>query len=118
MRIHYWSWQQKRFIKNITKIMKYILAKPFIKNARIWIESRPRLKDKIENCVIDFSEKVFESKYYRKKILWYKDIHELEIWWDLRFFVQIIIIEDMIKFLNIWTHSQLNTTWSSKIKLS
>lgn len=98
--------------------MKYILSKPFIKNARIRVESRPKLKDKIEDCILDFSENVFNSKYYRKRLIWYTDIHELEIWWDLRIFVQIIIIEDMIKFLNIWTHSQLNTTGSGKIKLS
>ena len=98
--------------------MKYILSKPFIKNAKLRAQSRPKLKDKIEDCILDFLQNVFDSKYYRKKLVWYIDIHELEIWWDIRIFVQIVIIEDIIKFLNIWTHSQLNTTWSWKVRLS
>lgn len=51
-----------------------------------------------------------------KRYSW-KDIHELEIWWDIRILIELIIIEDKCYFLNIWTHSSLNLVWNKKVNL-
>ena len=77
-----------------------------------------KLKEKINICIIDFSKNIFNSSYYRKplKNLW-KNIHELEIGWDIRILIELIIIEYKCYFLNIWTHSSLNLVWNKRVKL-
>jgi hypothetical protein len=59
--------------------MDYILTKPFIKNAKVITQSKPKLKVKIEDCIQDFVASLFSSSYYRKKLRGYENIHELEI---------------------------------------
>ena len=77
-----------------------------------------KLKEKIEKCIIDFSENLLNSIYYRKplKNLWI-NIHELEIWGDFRILIELMIVEEKCYFLNIWTHSSLNLVWNKKVKL-
>jgi len=76
------------------------------------------MQDKIDDVVYDFLENLFDSKYYRKplKNVW-PNTHELQIGWDIRILVAIIIIDDIIEFLNIWTHSSLELSSNKKLKI-
>ena len=98
--------------------MELIFKAKFKKNSQNLVRWNIKLKDKINNCIIDFSKNIFKSKYYRKplKNLW-KNIHELEIWWDIRILIELLIIEDKCYFLNIWTHSSLNLVWNKRVKI-
>lgn len=98
--------------------MELIFKSKFKKNSQNLVRWNFKLKEKIEDCVIDFSQNLFKSIFYRKplKNLW-KNIHELEIWWDIRILIELLIIEDKCYFLNIWTHSSLNLTWNKKVKI-
>jgi len=98
--------------------MELIFKSKFKKNSLKLIRWNNKLKFKIEKCIIDFSKNIFRSIYYRKplKNLW-DNIHELEIWWDIRILIELIIIDEKCYFLNIWTHSSLNLLWNKKVKL-
>jgi mRNA-degrading endonuclease YafQ of YafQ-DinJ toxin-antitoxin module len=98
--------------------MELIFKSKFKRNSQTLVRWNIKLKEKIENCIIDFSENILNSKFYRKplKNLW-KNIHELEIWWDIRILIELLIIEEKCYFLNIWTHSSLNLVWNKKVKL-
>jgi mRNA-degrading endonuclease YafQ of YafQ-DinJ toxin-antitoxin module len=98
--------------------MELIFKKLFKKNAKKLVRWNKKLELKINEVIFDFSNSLFKSKYYRKQLkgIW-ENIHELEIWWDIRIIAQILIIDKKIFFLNIWTHSSLELSSSKKIKL-
>ena len=98
--------------------MELIFKSKFKKNSHSLVRWNIKLKEKIEMCIIDFSQNIFNSSYYRKPLrnLW-KNIHELEIGWDIRILIELIIIENKCYFLNIWTHSSLNLVWNKKVQL-
>jgi len=90
----------------------------FKRNAKKLTSWKNKLKDKINIAIFDFSKKLFSSKFYRKplKNVW-KNIHELEVWWDTRIIVEVLVLDNLIIFLNIWTHSSLELSSSKKIKI-
>ena len=86
--------------------MKFIYSKTFLK----WLESfsnKKNIKEKINFVIKDFQINLFNSQFYRKKLKWYSDIHELYVTWDIRIIIRIVIIDDECKFMAIWTHSNL-----------
>jgi len=97
--------------------MELKFKKLFKKNSKKLVEWKNNLKQKIEEVIFDFATKLFLSQFYRKplKNLW-KNIHELEIWWDIRIIVEVLILDNEIIFLNIWTHSSLELTWNKKVR--
>jgi len=98
--------------------MELKFKKLFVKNAKKLVIWNKKLEEKINNLIYDFSIFLFDSKYYRKQLknVWV-NIHELQMWWDIRIIVEIVIIKDMIIFLNIWTHSSLELSSKKKIKI-
>lgn len=90
----------------------------FKKNVKKLVSWKKNLKNKVDEVILDFVKNLFLSKFYRKplKNLW-KNIHELEIWWDVRILVEVLVVDDLIIFLNIWTHSSLELSSSKKIKI-
>ncbi len=86
--------------------MKFTYSKTFLK----WLEkfsNKKTVKEKINLVLIDFKQNLFKSEFYRKKLKWYNDIHELYVTWDIRIIIKIIIIDDECRFMAIWTHSIL-----------
>lgn len=57
--------------------MELIFKNKFKRNSINLIRWNIKLRDKINECILDFSKNMFNSSYYRKplKNLW-KDIHE------------------------------------------
>lgn len=98
--------------------MEIIFKKNFLKNSKKMIKANSKLQEKLNNCILDFKKHLFSSNYYRKplKSIW-KDIHELQIWWDIRIIIEVLIIDEKCYFLNIWSHSSLNLIWSKKVKV-
>lgn len=75
------------------KLIKYFeLTKNFKKEVKRFVQNNSSLEDKVYECILDFEENLYLSKYYRKplKNLEFKnfDIHELQIWWDFRIIIQ------------------------------
>lgn len=88
--------------------MEIILSKKFIKEAKKLVESRPKLKEKINKCIIDFSKLGKKSVFYRKKLHGnLLRFEELEIGGDLRIFAIINKEENKAVFERIGTHSSL-----------
>jgi hypothetical protein len=83
-------------------------------------QNMPWLKDKINNCIIDFTKNKFKSLYYRKPLKNWEfkkyNLHELELWWDYRIIIQ--IVWNTCYFLNFWTHSSLNLSSNKKLKIN
>lgn len=110
------------------KLIKHFdLTKSFKKEVKNFIQNNPSLEDKIYDCILDFEENLFVSKYYRKPLKngEFKnfDIHELQIWWDFRIIIQlkISVNKDGIYtcyFINFWNHSSLNLVWNKKLKIN
>lgn len=98
--------------------MELIFKKLFKKNSLKLIRWNVKLKEKINLVIYDFSINLFKSIYYRKQLknIW-NNIHELQIWWDIRIIVEVIVLDNVIIFLNIWTHSSLELSSDKKIKL-
>lgn len=98
--------------------MELKFKKLFKKNSQKLVLWRNKMKEKINEVIFDFAENLFNSKFYRKNLknLW-KNIHELEIWWDVRIIVEVLVLDDVIYFLNIGTHSSLNLVWNKKVKI-
>lgn len=98
--------------------MELIFKKLFKKNSLKLIRWNVKLKEKINLVIYDFSINLFKSVYYRKQLknIW-NNIHELQIWWDIRIIVEVIVLYNVIIFLNIWTHSSLELSSDKKIKL-
>lgn len=95
--------------------MKFIFTKTFEKSIKQFRNKKNTL-DRIAVWVDDFQKNFFDSPVYRKKLKWYTDIHELQIWGDIRIIVQILIKDGVTYFLNIGTHSTLGISWSKKKK--
>lgn len=110
------------------KLIKYFeLTKNFKKEVKNFIQNNSSLEDKIYDCILDFEENLYLSKYYRKPLRnWeYKnfDIHELQIGWDLRIIIQFKISVNKdgsctCYFINFWSHSSLNLVWNKKLKIN
>jgi len=98
--------------------MELIYKKRFKKSLKNLNERHPKIYLKIENVLEDFLENLFESKFFRKNFQ-YKGIKitELEFWWDYRILLEVIIEDDKIILLNIWTHSSLELSWNKNIKI-
>jgi len=56
---------------------------------------------------------------FLEKSLFYlnREIIELEFWWDWRLLLELIIINDEIKLLNIWSHSSLELSSNKKLRI-
>ena len=56
---------------------------------------------------------------FLEKSLFYlnREIIELEFWWDWRLLLELIIINDEIKLLNIWSHSSLELSLNKKLRI-
>ena len=86
--------------------MQFVFTKTFIKQCKNFEHQKQRVLF-IATVIEDFQNNIFQSKYYRKKLQWYDDIHELEVWGDIRIIIQVIIKDDICYFLAIWWHSTL-----------
>jgi addiction module RelE/StbE family toxin len=89
--------------------MELIFTKQFQKNAKKIAETHKHKKEKINDCLLDFSRNGRTSKYYRKKLhgKWI-GYEELEIGGDIRIVVRIHKNEQIAILENIGTHSMLN----------
>lgn len=89
--------------------MELIFSKQFQKNAQKIAGSHKKKKEKINNCLLDFSRKGRTSNYYRKKLRgkWI-GYEELEIGGDLRLIVRIHKNNQVAVLENIGTHSTLD----------
>ena len=98
--------------------MKIKYSKKFKKSFKNIISQYPWLEEKIWIVIIDFEQNLYNSKYFRKNFTYLKrKITELEFWWDWRILLELIIIDDEIKLLNIWTHSSLELSSNKKLKI-
>jgi len=90
--------------------MELISTKHFKKRLNKLVESKkPQFKQKVSNCLLDFSENGKRSKYFRHDMKGKsKELSELQIGGDIRIIVKIIFIKDKAYLLDIGTHSQLN----------
>lgn len=110
------------------KLIKHFdLTKNFKKEVKNFVQNYSSLEDKIYNCILDFEQNLFLSKYYRKPLKngAFKnfDIHELQIGWDFRIIIQIKISLNKdgtytCYFINFWTHSSLNLVGNKKLKIN
>ncbi|MDD2871633.1 MAG: hypothetical protein PHS49_06630 [Candidatus Gracilibacteria bacterium] len=98
--------------------MELIFKKLFKKNSLKLIRGNVKLKEKINLVIYDFSINLFKSIYYRKQLKNIgNNIHELQIGGDIRIIVEVIVLDNVIIFLNIGTHSSLELSSDKKIKL-
>jgi len=112
----------------VIKNIKYFeFTKIFKKEVLNYTQNYPILKDKINDCILDFQDNKFLSKSYRKPLKngEFKnfDIHELQVGWDFRIIIQIKISINKdgsytCYFINFWTHSSLNLMWNKKLKIN
>lgn len=111
----------------IKKITYFEFTKIFKKEVLNYVQNYPSLKDKIDDCILDFEENLFLSKYYRKPLKNWEfknfDIHELQVGWDFRIIIQIKISLNKdgtytCYFINFWTHSSLNLIGNKKLKIN
>ncbi len=91
--------------------MKFYFTKSFQKEIKKFSQNKKNLKPLINTVIKDFSINLLKSKYYRKKLAWFKLLHELEVGWDYRIIIKIIIKEDSCYFLHFWIHSYLDKKW-------
>ena len=112
---------------NLKNIKYFEFTKIFKKEVKNYVQNNLSLEDKIYDCILDFEENLFLSKFYRKSLKNRKfknfDIHELQIWWDFRIIIQIkfSINKDgnyICYFINFWTHSSLNLSSNKKLKIN
>jgi len=89
--------------------MELIVSRRFQKYAKKIGQNKPSLKKKIEECLIDFSNKGRKSDFYRKSLKgkWY-GYEELQVGGDIRIIVRIHPKEQRVVLEDIGTHSQLN----------
>jgi len=60
--------------------MKFIYTKTFQKELLKFVSNKPNLNEKVQDVLEDFQEYLFESRYYRKKLVGFEeDIHELQV---------------------------------------
>jgi len=96
--------------------MEFWYSNKFKKSSQKIIKSNPKMKVKINACLKDFKKNLLYSKYYRRKLKWYKNHHELALTWDMRIIFHLLIKDWKCYFLNIWTHSELETSSKKKNK--
>lgn len=86
--------------------MEIIFSKTFKKQAQKLVENRKNLKEKINDCIKDFSACGRQSPYYRKKLRgdWF-GYEELQIGGDIRIIIKIRFKETEAVFEEIGTHS-------------
>ena len=98
--------------------MKISYSKKFKRSFKWIISQHPRLKWKIEDVIFDFENKLYNSKYFRKNFNYLGNkITELEFWWDWRILLELILVNDEVRLLNIWSHSSLELSSNKKIKI-
>jgi len=98
--------------------MKITYSKKFKKSFKNIISQYPKLQEKIEIVILDFEKNLYNSIYFRKNFFYLKrKITELEFWWDWRILLELIIIDNEIRLLNIWSHSSLELSSNKKIKI-
>ena len=86
--------------------MEVVVSRRFKKQAQKIVKNKPKLKQKINDCIIDFSKNLERSKYYRKKLKGnYWGYQELQIGGDLRVWVRISSERKLIAFEEIVTHA-------------
>lgn len=98
--------------------MRFIYTPTFEKQFSDLVSNKSTLEDKVYNIMLDFENKLFESNFYRKPLTWYKDIHELEVWWDIRIIVQFFMKDNVCYWLNIGTHATLQLGKGKKTKIN
>ncbi|PCI25620.1 hypothetical protein COB57_00135 [Candidatus Peregrinibacteria bacterium] len=86
--------------------MEIIFSKTFKKQAIKLIQNRKNLKEKINECIIDFAQNIRSSRFYRKRLKGnLKNFEELQIGGDLRILIRMSIQDQMTVFEQIGTHS-------------
>lgn len=92
--------------------------KEFERSYKKILAQYPKLKEKIQDMIRDFSENVYDSQYFRKNFS-YKGriITELQFWGDWRCLCEVIVIEDKIYLLNIGSHSSLELSSRKRVRL-
>ena len=100
--------------------MRFIITQSFQRAVKQHTQNKPNLKKRIEECIFDFQEKLFESKYYRKPLKGFvgEDVHELQVGGDPRIFIQFFRKDDECYFLNYGTHASLELTSSKKLQIN
>jgi len=98
--------------------MKILYSKKFKNSFKNIVSRHPKMKEKIEKVIFDFENKLYDSEYFRKNFFYLgRKITELEFWWDWRVLIEVIVLENEIKLLNIWTHSSLELSSNKKLKI-
>ena len=86
--------------------MEIIVSKSFKKQAKRIVKNKPKLKEKINDCIIDFAKNLKSSKYYRKKLKGnYYGYEELQIGGDISVIARVSNERNLIVFEKIGTHS-------------
>ncbi|MCT4617674.1 MAG: hypothetical protein N4A38_05700 [Candidatus Gracilibacteria bacterium] len=96
--------------------MEFGYSNKFKKSAKKIGKSNLKYKLKINDCIKDFQKKLFNSKYYRKKLKNYKNCHSLTVTGDIRIVIEILIKDNKCYFLNIGTHSDLEISSEKRNK--
>ena len=98
--------------------MKIVYSKKFKKSLKRILSQYPFLENKVFDMIDDFNKELFESKFFRKRFYYkWREISELEFWWDWRMLCEVIIIDDTIYLLNIWSHSSLELSSKKKLRI-
>jgi len=98
--------------------MELIRKSNFKKSLKKILAQYPHLEDKILDMLDDFREKLYDSIYFRKKFKVGKiEVTELQFWGDWRCLCEVVVIEDKIYLLNIWSHSSLELSSRKRVKL-
>jgi len=85
--------------------MKILYSKKFKNSFKNIVSRHPKMKEKIEKVIFDFENKLYDSEYFRKNFF------------DWRVLIEVIVLENEIKLLNIWTHSSLELSSNKKLKI-
>ena len=86
-----------------------MINKRFKKKYNKLVENRPKLKNKVDNCIFDFSKHIRQSKYYRKPLKGnFLGYEELQVGGDIRIIVKINKERTIAVLEDIGTHSQLD----------
>ena len=87
---------------------KIVFGKKFQKQAKKLVENKPKLKQKINKCLIEFAQEGRKASCYRKKLKGnLRPFEELKISGDIRIFIEIDEDRKTVVLELIGTHSQL-----------
>ncbi|MDD2916676.1 MAG: hypothetical protein PHH70_02435 [Candidatus Gracilibacteria bacterium] len=99
--------------------MQFFFTDIFKKEVKQHAQNNKNLRNRIDECILDFKEHFLDSRYYRKPLKGYEkeDIHELSVGGDPRIFIQIFKKEDECYFLNFGTHASLELKSKKRLRI-